>query len=117
MELGAPIDNLATCFNLAVLRDLPEIPESTRRIGGKEKVFKARRPNYYDVTVSAMFPETWSDTSLGFGGMAGQTITSAYSVIITQNYESVGVVYRGCRLVGVFEGDELKKMIRDRSTT
>ena len=80
MSLDTPIETLANCLYRAALVDLPEIPEKISLFGGKERVYPARRPMAYELTVSAMFPETWSDTSLGFGGMAGRAITPAYTV-------------------------------------
>jgi hypothetical protein len=55
------------------------------------------RPAYIgDVSID-MFEQTWSDTSLGFGGVAGQAFTSAYTVVLfcaeTQHY----YVYHGGR--------------------
>lgn len=41
-----------------------------------------------------MFPQTWGDTSLGFGGMGGQAITTALTTIIGDNQNNVwGVFY------------------------
>lgn len=39
------------------------------------------------------FPQTWSDTSLGYGGVGGQMITSAQTVIIHDH--SCAFVYIG----------------------
>lgn len=36
-----------------------------------------------------MFPQTWGDTSLGFGGMGGQAITTALTTIIGDNQNNV----------------------------
>lgn len=33
-----------------------------------------------------MFPQTWGDTALGFGGIGGQAITSAYTTVIIDEY-------------------------------
>jgi hypothetical protein len=35
----------------------------------------------YDLVVG-IWPQTWGDTSCGFGGFAGQAITSAFTVVI-----------------------------------
>lgn len=32
-----------------------------------------------------MFPQAWGSTSLGFGGIGGQAMTSAYTTVITDN--------------------------------
>jgi len=39
----------------------------------------------YDLYVHLMFPQTWGSTALGFGGMGGAAITSAYTIIISSN--------------------------------
>lgn len=56
-------------------KDLPLIDFNT-----KNDPF-ARRPLQYEVIV-IMFPQTWGDTSLGYGGVGGQALTEAYTVII-----------------------------------
>ena len=57
---------------------------------------KTRPVFMQDVSID-MFEQTWSDTSLGFGGIAGQAFTSAYTVVLfcseTQHY----YVYHGGR--------------------
>ena len=45
-------------------------------------VKKTRSYTPYDIVVYAMFPQTWGDTSLGFGGIAGQAVTTAYTTIL-----------------------------------
>ena len=54
-----------------------------------------KRPSEYEVTLCAMFPQTWSSTALGFSGLGGQKITQAYTIII----ECLGeyAVYFGSR--------------------
>jgi hypothetical protein len=38
-----------------------------------------------------MFPQMWGDTSCGFGGMAGQGFSSAYTVVLTD--ENAGIIF------------------------
>lgn len=45
-----------------------------------------------------MFPQTWGDTSLGFGGMGGQAITSAYTTVIVEDCAGWCGVFFGERL-------------------
>lgn len=45
-----------------------------------------------------MFPQIWGSTSLGFGGIGGQAMTSAYTTVIVDDY------YGWC---GVFFGEIL----------
>lgn len=37
---------------------------------------------YYPDFEVCVFPQTWGDTSLGFGGVGGQAITTAYTTVI-----------------------------------
>lgn len=46
------------------------------------RVQKARRPSNHDIEVSAMFAQAWSSTALGFGGIGGQAITAAYTIVL-----------------------------------
>jgi len=60
-----------------------------------------RNMTYYDVTVT-MFPQAFSDTTLGFGGIGGQAITTSYVVVIN-DYE-YAYVYFGGRLAYKVKG-------------
>jgi hypothetical protein len=66
-------------------------------------VEKSRKHTMYDLTVAAMFPQTWSSTALGFGGIGGQAITSAYVCVIESNLIGQHAVYFGGRLAYVIE--------------
>lgn len=76
---------------------------------------KTRRHSMYDLTVCAMFPQTWSSTALGFGGVGGQAITSAYVCIIESNLVGQFAVYFGGRLAYVIERPN-DKFWEDRSS-
>jgi hypothetical protein len=65
------------------------------------KVEKTRKHTDYDMTVAAMFPQTWGSTALGFGGVGGQAITTAYVVIVKSNLTGEWAVYFGGRLAYV----------------
>lgn len=41
------------------------------------------RPDESCVYVYAMFAETWGSTALGFGGIGGQAMTTAYTVVLS----------------------------------
>lgn len=56
-----------------------------------------RRPDPRDCEVE-MFLQTWSSTALGFGGVGGQAITSAYTVIVHCPNALASAVYFGGRL-------------------
>lgn len=48
-----------------------------------------------------MFPQVWGDTSLGFGGIGGQVITSAYTTVVVDEYTEWCGVFFGDRLAYV----------------
>jgi hypothetical protein len=66
-----------------------------------------------------MFVQTWSSTALGFGGVGGQAITSAYVCVIESDLLAQFAVYFGGRLAYVikrpnenfFEGITNHKMV------
>ena len=41
------------------------------------------------------FPQTWSDTSLGFGGVAGQAFTQAYTTVVMESETNAAVYFAG----------------------
>lgn len=46
------------------------------------RIKKTRQPNSYDVELYAVFSQSWGSTTLGFGGVGGQAITSAYTIVV-----------------------------------
>ena len=73
-------------------------------------VEKSRKHTFYDLTVYNMFPQTWGSTALGFGGIGGQAITSAYVCIIESNLLGQFAVYFGGQLAYVIERPNEKFM-------
>lgn len=73
---------------------------------------KTRKHTMYDLTVYAMFTQTWGSTALGFGGIGGQAITSAYVCIIESDLVGYFAVYFGGRLAYVIERPN-EKFIED----
>ena len=55
-----------------------------------------------------MFTQTWGSTALGFGGIGGQAITSAYVCVIESNLLGQFAVYFGGRLAYVIERPDTK---------
>jgi len=51
-----------------------------------------------------MFEQTWGNTALGFGGIGGQAITSAYTTVVRDMYSG---------WCGVFFGERLAYKIKD----
>jgi len=91
MKSGNPVETLAASVYSACLKDLLPIEHAeyefrwTPGKPGTEKVDTGRtkqvRPDPYHVSV-AMFEQTWDSTALGFGGIGGQAITAAYTVVV-----------------------------------
>jgi|GEM_PF-5047568 len=93
---------LARCIGSAIAKDAPDVMRpwlkagmawSDRKIGESMVDFQARacapracRPTEQDIALWAMFPQTWGDTSLGFGGMAGQAMTEAFTVVLMSDH-------------------------------
>ena len=73
-------------------------------------VDKSRRHGLYDLTVYSMFVQTWGSTALGFGGIGGQAVTSAYVCVIESNLVGQFAVYFGGRLAYVIERPNTKFM-------
>jgi hypothetical protein len=73
-------------------------------------VDKTRKHSFYDLTVYSMFVQTWGSTALGFGGIGGQAITSAYVCVIESNLVGQFAVYFGGRLAYVIERPNTKFM-------
>ena len=138
MSTDNPIETLAASLHAACLRDLPEIEyrdrdwEAHRKfmdglsreekvaLHAKEKetgqaegpfVEKRRRPSPYDCEV-VMFPQTWSSTALGFGGVGGQAITSAYTVVVECVRTGCQAVYFGGRFAYLVKARPTDEQVR-----
>ena len=93
-------------FNKLSHEDKKKLYDEERRTGvpvGPADCYveKTRKHTFYDLTLYAMFPQTWSSTALGFGGVGGQAITSAYVCVIESNLVGEYAVYFGGRLAYV----------------
>lgn len=65
--------------------DLPCLPLIQERFYNQIKDDE-RFKKYHPVITMYMFPQTWGDTSLGFGGIGGQAMTTAYTTVICEEY-------------------------------
>lgn len=118
-----PIAVLSKCLAQAEFVDMPYV-EDERRVpdyqvyrGSSAEQYAAwrkanhepyeRKPHDYELFVHAMFPQTWSNTALGFGGMAGQAFTTAYVVIIGCTYNGTYCVYFGGQFAYALSMDKL----------
>lgn len=97
---GSPFDTLHRSLASAISKDLDDIKYQSKDWEASKKqdepvfVEKTRRPELRDVEID-MFVQTWSDTSLGFGGVAGQAFTSAYTVVVLCDYNEWAVYHGG----------------------
>jgi len=62
-----------------------------------KRIIKTRRPTEQDLDVVAMFPQTWGSTALGFGGIGGAAMTTAYTIVIREGFSGNCLVYFGGR--------------------
>jgi hypothetical protein len=58
-------------------------------------VTKTRKHTDYDLTIVAMFPQTWGSTTLGFGGIGGAAMTTAYTIVVESDLTGQYCVYFG----------------------
>ena len=85
---GSPISDLHVALAHAAYEGFSPIEYEDRDWGHYHKtkedkrIKKSRRPADYDIEVFAMFVQTWGSTALGFGGIGGQAITSAYVIVL-----------------------------------
>lgn len=87
------VETISSALGAALHRDLPDRSGMVR---GEPKVWRPR-PDELEVYV---FPELWSSTALGYGGMGGQAMTTAYTVIIVDRTSDMGLVYWGGSRLG-----------------
>jgi hypothetical protein len=100
MISGLCVESLAAALYTAVAKDLPDVEyevghheyDKARRtlVPSKQIKTKVRRPYGHECEVYH-FPQTWGSTALGFGGIGGQAMTSAYTTVIMHG--RVAVVY------------------------
>jgi hypothetical protein len=100
MTAGNPVNSLAAAFYRAIDHDLPDI-QYERRLGGtrdKDGNYATeaaiRRPNENDVEVYH-FLQTWGSTALGFGGVGGSAMTSAYTTVVISEHQHAAVYFGG----------------------
>ncbi|MER3439620.1 MAG: hypothetical protein C4346_19625 [Chloroflexota bacterium] len=99
MQLPSPNATVASALHHAAIVALPAIAYQRRDLSAMQgwsadkrmEAMRAetvpmknvmRRPADTECQVYAMFPQTWGSTALGFGGIGGAAMTSAYTVII-----------------------------------
>ena len=85
--MSDPIQSLLMAYHKAILSDLTKLPHP------KRATLMEIDPNQLEVY---HFPQMWGSTALGFGGIGGQAMTTAYTTVITYGIEAV--VYFNGRL-------------------
>ncbi len=98
--MSNPFDALHAALASAVHRDMPDVEYETRdwsafnNLSSEEKkefsknvpdflkIKKIRRPYVHELEVD-VFPQGWGSTALGYPGIGGQAMTSAYTVVIS----------------------------------
>jgi hypothetical protein len=100
-----PIGELAAVLAHAEYAGFSEIEydsrdwEEFRRSGDKNATIKkTRRHTTRDFSVIGMFPQTWGSTALGHGGIGGAAVSTAYTVVLSSNYNRECLVYFGGQL-------------------
>ncbi|MNR71312.1 hypothetical protein D3C71_19270 [compost metagenome] len=114
MRSSTALQTLHLALGAAIHRDLPQVHYEQRdweaegalrdRVGREEFARlqaagqlpparqRVRRPSEEEVEV-VMFPQTWGSTALGYGGIGGAAITSAYTVVVLS--QELACVYFG----------------------
>jgi hypothetical protein len=88
VNYGNPLTDMHAAFAHAAYEGFSAIQyedrdwEHYRKTKEDKRVKKSRRPVDYDIEVFAMFCQTWGSTALGFGGVGGQAISSAYVIVL-----------------------------------
>lgn len=108
-----PVQSIQECMHRAMLVDLKEIQYPYRKPGESgDKVGSRLHRN--DEILIRVVPETWGDTSLGMGGMAGQVVTTAHTVIIESTMTGEILIYRGHRLFKRFDRRNIPESVQKR---
>lgn len=116
-----PIAAVAAALHAARLRDLPTIvyldrdwdrhrewfsaltPQQRARIHDKERasgeaqgptVERRRRPTEQECLVT-VFPQLWGSTALGYGGIGGSAMTTAYTIVVEAPVVGQRAIYFG----------------------
>lgn len=100
MSLSHPLQDLAAAFASACYVDFDRHVYESRDFSQADRnarVTRTRCPTPDDVHVQAMFPQTWGSTALGFGGIGGQAITTAYTIVLHNTLDGQLAVYFGRR--------------------
>lgn len=99
-----PVGNLHACLAHAVYQGFDDIVyedrdwEHYQKTKEDKRITKTRKHSEYDISVQAMFPQVWGSTALGFGGIGGAAMTTAYTIVLTSDVQGHYCVYFGSQL-------------------
>ena len=100
----SPAATINWCVHEAVEHDLPAVLFPAREIRNYVSPERVLRPGAIDASIEVhSWDQSWSDTSLGMGGMAGQAITSARTTVVIDTSYGYACVYVGRFLRGRVE--------------
>ena len=103
MRTEDPVSDLSRALGHAEHVGFPEFEEEVPDYSGPRptkgeswptKIIK-RRPRLHEIQVLAMFPQLWGSTALGFGGIGGAAMTTAYTIVITSSHGDALVYFGG----------------------
>ena len=98
MNVGNVMADVAYAVVMACEKHLPAMSYDVRH--GKTII---RRPAQGDVSVY-VYPQTFGDSSLGAGGVAGQMISDTHTVVVVEG--TAAAVYRSSRFDYLVQTDE-----------
>lgn len=99
----SPLETLHEVLSHAQYEGFSDIvydkPDYSKQISEKPlrhaMVQSVRRPSLREITIQYMFPQNWSSTALGHGGMGGAASTTAYTTVLKCNNEYLVYFGRG----------------------
>ena len=92
------VNDLHMVMAHAVYDGFPEYEYESRDFNNPDRdarVVKKTRHTEYNLTVKAMFPQVWGSTAMGFGGIGGAAITTAYTTVVESDIDASCCVYFG----------------------
>lgn len=70
----------------------------------KEMLWQKDKEKYHDAElIVEVFPQTWGSTALGFGGIGGQAMTTAYTTVFIDWLKNVAIIFFDSRLAYLVE--------------
>ncbi|MBE0470223.1 MAG: hypothetical protein IBX55_12040 [Methyloprofundus sp.] len=97
--LHNPVQTLASAMAHALYVGASDIQyedrdrEHYKKTKEEKRIIKCRRPTEQDLDVVAMFPQLWESAALGFGGVSGAVLTTAYTIVIHDGFSGSCLVY------------------------